>query len=193
VRHLKRRARRLSRRDHRRRRGDAAGEGATAPGLRRRAAAARATISTTRPWPGGAARQEGLDLLHPAPPADRLQPRRLADRADGEGRRRRPRQPRRQARSPQADASGLCCRRQTAPMFPRVVEHAGFQVSVEQSSGDARQGETTRLVRRRADGCRRRWRARSRCGRNHSTAAPGAQGARRRSGKHRAGAAASRG
>ena len=39
--------------------------------------------------PGGrgrAARQEGLDLLHPAPPADRLQPRRLADRADGEGR-----------------------------------------------------------------------------------------------------------
>ncbi len=29
------------------------------------------------------ARQKGLDLLHPAPPADRLQPRRLADGADG--------------------------------------------------------------------------------------------------------------
>ncbi len=38
--------------------------------------------------------------LHPAAPADRLQPRRLADRADGAGGRRRPRQPRRQARDP---------------------------------------------------------------------------------------------
>ena len=36
-----------------------------------------------------AAGQEGLDLLHPAPAADRLQPRRLPDGADGEGRHRR--------------------------------------------------------------------------------------------------------
>ena len=48
----------------------------------------------------GHPRPQGLDQLHPAPPADRLQPRRLADGADGEGRRRRRRQPRRQARDP---------------------------------------------------------------------------------------------
>ena len=47
---------------------------------------------------GGAARQEGLDLLHPAAAADRLQPRRLAHGAHGEGGHRRPRQPRRQGR-----------------------------------------------------------------------------------------------
>ena len=46
------------------------------------------------------ARPQGLDQLHPAPAADRLQPRRLADGADGAGRRRRPAQPRRQARDP---------------------------------------------------------------------------------------------
>ena len=46
------------------------------------------------------ARPQGLDLLHPAPAADRLQPRRLADGADGEGRHRRPAQPCRQARNP---------------------------------------------------------------------------------------------
>ena len=46
------------------------------------------------------ARPEGLDQLHPAPAVDRLQPRRLAHRADGEGRRRRRRQPCRQARDP---------------------------------------------------------------------------------------------
>ena len=45
-------------------------------------------------------RQEGLDLLHPAPPADRLQPRRLPHGADGEGGHRRRRQPRGQARNP---------------------------------------------------------------------------------------------
>ena len=56
---------------------------------------------------------QGLHQLHPAPPADRLQPRRLADRADGAGRGGQPRQPRRQARHPgrrrrpQADADDL--------------------------------------------------------------------------------------
>ena len=43
-------------------------------------------------------RQEGLDLLHPAPAADRLQPGRLAHGAHGEGGHRRPRQPCRQTR-----------------------------------------------------------------------------------------------
>ena len=46
------------------------------------------------------ARQQGLDQLHPAPAADRLQPRRLDHGADGTGRHRRPGQPRRQARNP---------------------------------------------------------------------------------------------
>ena len=36
------------------------------------------------------ARPQGLDQLHPAPAADRLQPRRLAHGADGTGRHRRP-------------------------------------------------------------------------------------------------------
>ena len=57
-----------------------------------------------RPLPAGgadrAARPQGLHQLHPAPAADRLQPRRLADGADGAGRRRRPAQPCRQARNP---------------------------------------------------------------------------------------------
>ena len=54
-------------------------------------------------YPGGAdrrARPQGLDQLHPAPPADRLQSRRLADGADGEGRRGRHGQSRRKARNP---------------------------------------------------------------------------------------------
>jgi S-DNA-T family DNA segregation ATPase FtsK/SpoIIIE len=54
---------------------------------------------------GGHPRPQGLDQLHPAPPADRLQPRRLADGADGEGRRGRRRQPRRQARDPGSAAA----------------------------------------------------------------------------------------
>ncbi len=49
-----------------------------------------------------AARPQGLDQLHPAPARHRLQPRRLDDRADGEGRHRRPGQPCRQARDPGA-------------------------------------------------------------------------------------------
>ena len=54
-----------------------------------------------RPGGGGRApRQEGLDLLHPAPAADRLQPRRLAHGADGAGGHRRTRQPRRKTRNP---------------------------------------------------------------------------------------------
>ncbi len=46
----------------------------------------------------GPARQEVLDLLHPAPSRYRLQPRRFAGRAHGEGRPRRPGKPCRQAR-----------------------------------------------------------------------------------------------
>ena len=57
-----------------------------------------------RPLPAGgagrAARPQGLDQLHPAPAADRLQPGGLADGAHGEGRRGRPGQPCRQARNP---------------------------------------------------------------------------------------------
>ncbi len=45
-------------------------------------------------------RQEGLDLLYPAPPRHRLQQGRDADRAHGEGRRHLRRQPCRQARDP---------------------------------------------------------------------------------------------
>ena len=45
-------------------------------------------------------RPQSLDQLHPAPPADRLQPRRLADGAHGEGRHRRAAQSRRQTRNP---------------------------------------------------------------------------------------------
>ena len=45
-------------------------------------------------------RPQGLDQLHPAPAADRLQPRRLADGTDGTRRHRRPGQSRRQARNP---------------------------------------------------------------------------------------------
>ena len=55
----------------------------------------------------GHPRPQGLDQLHPAPPADRLQPRRLADGADGAGGRRRRRQPRRQARDPGRPAAAL--------------------------------------------------------------------------------------
>ena len=46
-----------------------------------------------------AARPQGVDQLHPAPPADRLQQGRIADGADGEGGRRWPGQPRRKARN----------------------------------------------------------------------------------------------
>ena len=52
---------------------------------------------------GGAgrdARPQSLDQLHPAPAADRLQPRRFADGAHGAGRHRRPAQPRRQTGNP---------------------------------------------------------------------------------------------
>ena len=57
-----------------------------------------------RPLPAGGAdrhaRQKGLDQLHPAPAADRLQSRRLDHGADGAGGHRRPGQPRRKARNP---------------------------------------------------------------------------------------------
>ena len=57
------------------------------------------TTSTSRRSQIVTARPQGLDQLHPAPAADRLQPRRLADGADGAGRHRRPGQPRRKARN----------------------------------------------------------------------------------------------
>ncbi len=57
-----------------------------------------------RPLPAGRrhreARPQGLHLLHPAPAADRLQPRRHHHGAHGTGRHRRPAQSRRQARDP---------------------------------------------------------------------------------------------
>ena len=52
------------------------------------------------------ARRQGLHQLYPAPPRHRLQPRRHDHREDGEGRHRRPGQPRRQARNPGADRGG---------------------------------------------------------------------------------------
>ena len=75
--------------------------------LRRRAAAEAGDDLYDQRRGRGHPRPQGLDQLHPAPPADRLQPRRLADRADGAGRRRRPRQPRRQARHPGRPAADL--------------------------------------------------------------------------------------
>ena len=75
-----------------------------------RATSARRARRPLRPGRRGrAARQEGLDLLHPAPPADRLQPRRLAHGADGEGRHRR--------RRPTTPASARSCSR--PPMAAR--------------------------------------------------------------------------
>ncbi len=63
-----------------------------------------------RPVPAGGrdrqARPQGLDLLHPAPAANRLQPRRLADGAHGTRRHRRPGQPRRKARNPRRRRRG---------------------------------------------------------------------------------------
>ena len=49
---------------------------------------------------GGGARGQGVHVVHPAASEHRLQQGRQADRADGEGRHRRPRQPCRQARDP---------------------------------------------------------------------------------------------
>ena len=73
-------------------------------GRRRRRRQFRGFRRSLRPGGGrGAARRQGLDQLHPAPPRHRLQPRRLAHREDGEGRHRRPGQPCRQARDPGAD------------------------------------------------------------------------------------------
>ena len=78
-----------------------AGRGRRPGGLRRdRDGRGRAN----RPLPAGGAgrdpRPQGLDELHPAPAADRLQSRRLADGAHGEGRHRRAAQSRRQAGNP---------------------------------------------------------------------------------------------
>ena len=55
---------------------------------------------------GRHARQEVLHLLHPAPPPDRLQPRRIPRRAHGEGRPRRTRKPRRKKRDPRQSEAG---------------------------------------------------------------------------------------
>ena len=73
------------RRGVRRRRGERLGQRAVRPGGR-----------------AGVPRAQGLDELCAAAPADRLQPRRQADRAHGGRRRRQRRQPRRQARGPGA-------------------------------------------------------------------------------------------
>ena len=52
---------------------------------------------------GGLARRQGFHQLYPAAARHRLQPRRLDHREDGEGRHRRPCQPRRKARNPGSD------------------------------------------------------------------------------------------
>ena len=86
----------LSRRGHRGRgRGRRRGAATTAPVFDKGEFGGRGRRPLRPGGRGRAARQEGLDLLHPAPPADRLQPRRLAHGADGEGghRRRRPTTP----------------------------------------------------------------------------------------------------
>ena len=104
VRHLKSQgASGISRRSHRRR----SGRGRGRRGVRRnRHGAGR----RRRPLQPGRrhreARPQGLHLLHPAPAADRLQPRRLADGAHGTGRHRRPAQPCRQTRNPDPGKSG---------------------------------------------------------------------------------------
>ncbi len=53
-----------------------------------------------------AARPQGFDQLHSAPPVDRLQPRCLAHRADGAGRRHQPGQSRRKTRYPRPRGRG---------------------------------------------------------------------------------------
>ena len=63
----------------------------------------------------GDAGRQGVDQLHPASSADRLQPRRLPDRAYGEGRRRQRRQPRRQARDPGGTATAWVGRNPSPP------------------------------------------------------------------------------
>ena len=55
---------------------------------------------------GRGARPQGLDQLHPAPAADRLQPRRFADGAHGTRRHRRATQPRRQTGNPRRRRRG---------------------------------------------------------------------------------------
>ncbi len=79
------------------------GPGHRRPGRRRRQCVRRRgrldRRRPVRPRRGrGHPRPQGLNLLRPAPAADRLQPRRHPDRTDGTGRRGQPRQPRRQAR-----------------------------------------------------------------------------------------------
>jgi outer membrane protein OmpA-like peptidoglycan-associated protein len=113
---------------------------------------------------GGVARGQGFDLLHPAPPEHRLQPRRQADRADGEGGRGERRQPCRQARG--ADAAGgaglsMCGRIAVwLLLLPLLVVappaeacsrsfHVFFQEGSDsiQDRGDLRIGEFVRFLR----------------------------------------------
>ena len=54
----------------------------------------------------GETRPQGVHLLHPAPAADRLQPRRHHHGAHGTRRHRRPAQPRRKTRNPDSGKSG---------------------------------------------------------------------------------------
>ena len=93
-------------------------------GRRRRRRQFRRFRRSLRPGGGDrAARRQGLDQLHPAPPRHRLQPRRLDHRADGEGRHRRPGQPCRQARDPGADRRGQDSRPQRRAL-PRNAAHS---------------------------------------------------------------------
>ena len=98
VRHLKSQgAAGISRSRHRR---GAAGRGRQSDLRRHRHGRRRGRRSLPAGGADRHARPQGFDQLHPAPAADRLQSRRLADGAHGAGRHRRPAQSRRQARNP---------------------------------------------------------------------------------------------
>ncbi len=97
---------------------DARGRGRRRSSTRAAWASRRATTSTTRRCAVVLRDKKCLDLLHPAPPADRLQPRRLDHGADGERGHRRPRQPRRQTRNPRRNRPGPGTRRLAAVQPP---------------------------------------------------------------------------
>ncbi len=86
-----------------------------------------------RPLPAGGAdrdtRSQGLDQLHPAPAADRLQPRRLADGTHGRGRNRRAGQSRRQAGNSHRGRRGRSLLRITLPVLNRSADGREFAIS----------------------------------------------------------------
>ena len=120
------------------------------PAPRRTTTAGGASATTAagrrRPLrPGGGRghpRPQGLDQLHPAPAADRLQPRRLADRADGARGRRRRRQPRRQARHPGGAPAG-------APEPRPIAPESGQTTCVQPMTQPSRSGRDRREPRPR--------------------------------------------